>query len=73
MSEGWAREACERAVRSTLLGGASRPDDGDDEGAVREGVHATARGTNRFAILASWFVILASVIFVALLILTKLP
>jgi hypothetical protein len=35
---------------------------------VREGV----QGTNRFVIVASWFVILASGIFVTLVILTEL-
>jgi hypothetical protein len=39
---------------------------------VREGVQGSARGTNRFVILASWFVILASGIFVTLVILSKL-
>jgi hypothetical protein len=41
-------------------------------GAVREGVQRTARRTERFVIRASWFVILASGIFVTLVILTKL-
>jgi hypothetical protein len=41
-------------------------------GAVREGVQGTARGPERFVILASWFVILAAGIFVTLVILTKL-
>ena len=37
-----------------------------------EGVQGTARGINRFVILASWLVILASMIFVTLVVLTKL-
>jgi hypothetical protein len=39
---------------------------------VRERVQDTARGTERFLILASWFVILAAGIFVTLVILTTL-
>jgi hypothetical protein len=41
-------------------------------GAVTEEVQGTARGINRFVILASWFVILASITFLTLVILTKL-
>ena len=39
---------------------------------MTEGVQGTARGINRFVILASWFVILASGMFVTLVILSKL-
>jgi hypothetical protein len=41
-------------------------------GAVRERVQGTARRTERFVIRASWFVIVASGVFVTLVILTKL-
>jgi hypothetical protein len=41
-------------------------------GAVRDGVQRTAPRTNRFVMLASWFVILASMTFMTLVILTKL-
>jgi hypothetical protein len=43
-------------------------------GAVREEVQGTpgTPGINRFVMLASWFVILASVTFMILVILTKL-